>query len=69
VIHSSEHVLKLLRNIKKGDYIQIEGYLIDLVYEKNGNKGNWSSSVSRTDHGDGACEIIYVTNVTWLKVA
>lgn len=69
VIHSSEHVLKLLRNIKKGDYIQIEGYLVDLVYEKNGNKGNWSSSVSRTDHGDGACEIIYVTNVTWLKVA
>jgi hypothetical protein len=23
--------------------------------------------LSRTDHGDGACEVFYVTNLTWLK--
>lgn len=65
-IHSNEHVLKLLRNIKKGDFIRIEGYLVDVYYSKGNAHGTWPTSLSRTDHGDGACEIIYITNIVWL---
>ena len=66
VIHSSDHVLKLIRNIKEGDFIKIEGFLVDVHYSNESSKGYWPTSLSRTDHGDGACEVIYVTNIVWL---
>ena len=66
VIHSNEHILKLIRNIKEGDFIRIEGFLVDVHYTNGTAKGHWPTSLSRTDHGDGACEVIYVTNIVWL---
>ena len=67
MIHADNHVLKLFRNVKEGDYIKIEGYLVYVSYENSRSRGTWNSSLVRNDHGDGACEIIYVENVTWLK--
>lgn len=68
LIPSDKKVKKLINSIKVGDYVRIEGYLVN-VFSKN-SKGayfEWKSSTSRTDTGDGACEVIYVTNVIWLK--
>ena len=62
-IHANNHILKCFRNIKEGDYIKFEGYLVDAYYTSR----SWTTSLVRTDHGDGACEVFYVTNVTWLK--
>ena len=67
LIHSNNKVLKLFRNVKEGDYIKLEGYLVDVFYKNDYEYGTWPTSLSRTDHGDGACEVFYVTNVTWLK--
>lgn len=67
MVHSDETILKYLRNVKEGDYIKVEGYLVYVTMKSNNYVGHWDSSLSRTDHGDGACEIIYVTNITWLK--
>ena len=67
LIHANERVLKLIRNAKEGQYIKIEGYLVYVHFEYG--YGDWNSSLSRTDHGDGSCEIFYVTNITWLKQA
>ncbi len=67
IIHANNRVLKLIRNVKEGQYIKIEGYLVYVHFEYG--YGDWNSSLSRTDHGDGACEIFYVTNITWLKQA
>ena len=67
MIHANNHVLKLLRNVKEGQYIKIEGYLAYVSYKNKYSHGTWNSSLSRTDHGDGACEVVYVTNITWLK--
>jgi hypothetical protein len=39
---------------KPGDVIALRGYLVQV-------DGTWTSSLSRKDSGDGACEIIYVT--------
>ncbi len=51
--------------IRKGDIVEITGYLINLsAVNPEGETYNWNSSVSRTDSGDGACELIYVTGVT-----
>ena len=58
---------QLLRNVKEGDYIKIEGYLVYLYYSNEDGRGEWTSSLTRTDRGDGACEVIYVKNITWLK--
>lgn len=68
MIHADETVLKYLRNVKEGDYIKVEGYLVYVTMKSQNNTVHWDSSLSRTDHGDGACEVIYVTNITWLKL-
>ena len=68
MIHADETVLKCLRNVKEGDYIKVEGFLVYATMRKANYVGHWDSSLSRTDHGDGACEVMYVTNITWLKM-
>lgn len=69
VIPSDKNIAKLIRNIKKDDFVRIDGYLVNVNYNtKNGGYFTWNSSTSRSDSGDGACEIIYVTNVTWLEL-
>lgn len=68
VIPSDENIEKLIKNIKKDDYVKIEGYLVNVRYdEPDGSWFMWSSSTTRDDDGDGACELIYVTGVTWLE--
>ena len=69
LLHSNEDILKALRNVQLNDYIHIEGYLVyvNIYYNNSSSYYVWNSSLSRTDSGDGGCEIIYVTNITWLK--
>lgn len=69
IIPSEERILKCLRNLKEDDFIKLEGYLVDVTYTNiyNSYSANWTTSLSRTDHGDGACEVFYVTNLVWLK--
>ena len=59
LVHSNEEILDELRKIRRNDYVNIEGYLIEAVFPN----GPWRSSLTRTDTGDGACEILYVTKV------
>lgn len=73
--HSNNHLIpfdsnveKLIKKIKKDDYVKVEGYLVNINWKKDdGTYFYWNTSTSRNDDGDGACEVIYVTNVTWLK--
>lgn len=68
LIPSDDKTKKLIKSIKKGDYIRVEGYLVNVhISKSDGSYLYWNTSTSRTDSGDGACEIIYVTNVVWLK--
>lgn len=64
LIPSDKNVEKLIKKIKQNEYVKIEGYLVS-AKEIDG-KFKATSSQSRTDDGNGACELIYVTNVTWL---
>lgn len=58
---------KQIMKIKTGDHIRIKGYLVDVYGSKpDGSYYTWNSSTSREDTGDGACEVIYVTDVYFI---
>jgi hypothetical protein len=59
LVHSNEEILDKLRRIKRNDYVSIEGYLVEAIFPN----GPWRSSLTRTDTGNGACEILYVIKV------
>lgn len=68
---SNNHLIPATKNIrralslsKKGDIVKLDGYLVNVEAGKNGrNEAGWTTSLSRTDTGNGACEIIYVTRL------
>lgn len=70
LIPATDELERQIKSIKEGDYIKLDGYLVD-VYHTVGTNGyfKWNSSISRSDGGDGACEVIYVTNLSWLETA
>ena len=68
LIPSDDKNKKLINKINHGDIIRIEGYLVNIYSKKSdGSYFYWNTSTSRSDSGDGACEVIYVTNVVWLQ--
>ena len=67
LLPSSSTVKDKVKKIRRGDHIRLKGYLVDVDAEKsNGDTYWWHSSTTRTDTGDGACEVMYVTDVEWL---
>lgn len=68
LIPASSEIERSIKSIRKGDYVQIEGYLVDINWKNSsGSTFTWKTSTSRDDTGNGACEVIYVKNVTWLR--
>ncbi|MDX9918326.1 MAG: hypothetical protein RBT15_10010 [Gudongella sp.] len=59
LVHADGEVLKKIKKIRKGTYVILDGYLIEAEFEN----GPWRSSLVRTDTGNGACEIMYVTDI------
>ncbi len=60
LIPSTVEVRNQIFGLKRGDHVRIVGYLVNIYSQY---EGNLFSSESRTDSGNGACEIIYVTKV------
>lgn len=63
IIHSDKNILKKVGGIRKNDHIRLQGYLVQVNFPY----GPWRSSLTRTDSGNGACEIMYVTDVQVLN--
>ena len=64
LIPADEIVLAGLKNVQKYDEIYMEGYLVNIESFKNGRLSMiWNSSLSRSDRGDGACEIMFITKI------
>jgi len=59
LIHRDQAVLNEIKRIGKNDHVRLEGYLVNVNFKDS----PWRTSLSRADTGNGACEIIYVTNV------
>ncbi|WP_422486965.1 hypothetical protein [Gudongella sp. DL1XJH-153] len=56
LIPENDEVKREIKKIDKNDYIRIEGYLVDVHFDS----GDWKTSMTRGDTGNGACEIIFV---------
>ena len=54
---------KTLKSIKKGDLIHLQGSLVNIHLESR----TWKTSRSRTDTGDGACEIFLTEEIKIIK--
>jgi len=57
IIPVTNEIKNKIAQVTKGDIINLQGYLINL---EKPNGGNWKSSISRTDSGNGACELVWV---------
>jgi len=63
-------VAKGLRSVRIGDQVRMTGYLIDYTTYKGGQQlGTRVSSETRTDTGNGACEVLYIESLQVLDSA
>jgi hypothetical protein len=60
MIPANSSIESQLKTVDKGDHIQISGYLVQV---RHPDGYYWRSSTSRTDTGQGACEVILVTGI------
>ena len=63
MVPSTDEISARLREIRRGDLVDIRGFLVEIKYP---NGGTWRSSLSRTDTGNGACELVWVNDLTKL---
>jgi hypothetical protein len=57
MIPANEYIEQTLSEVSEGQVISLKGYLVRVA----ANDGwKWKSSMTRTDTGGGACELIYV---------
>ena len=61
VIPATSRVSGVLNRVRRGDYVRLEGDLVDIA---GPNGFEWRTSLSRTDTGPGACETIWVRAIT-----
>ena len=61
MIPADEDVKRQLEDVRPGQLVHIEGFLVDA---RRADGWHWNTSMTRNDTGGGACELIYVENVT-----
>ena len=63
IIPSSPAIAKEINKVKRGDLVRLKG---DLVEIKDKDLV-WTSSLTPTDTGDGACEVFRVDSIQWIE--
>ena len=61
IIPGTELAIDVLRKVRAGDVVRFSGVLVEASWPDG---ARWRSSVSRTDTGDGACELVWVRAIT-----
>jgi hypothetical protein len=59
-VPANDDVKEKLLRVKKGEIVQLKGYLINVRHEDG---WTWRSSLTRDDTGAGSCELMWVENV------
>ena len=65
LISDDKVIRKKLRKIRVGDQIRIAGWLSS--YKNLNNGGTRGTSITRVDQGNGACETVYVNEISILN--
>jgi hypothetical protein len=58
LIPADQIIEESLKSVQPGEIVVFSGYLVEVRAQDN---WRWKSSLTRTDTGDGACELVYVT--------
>lgn len=58
LIAADKTVLSKIKGAKENDYVWLKGYLVNVNFKDK----PWNTSLTREDTGNGACEIMYVTD-------
>lgn len=61
MIPANSKIRKSLKRLRTGDIVLLNGYLVDVDHESG---WRWRTSMTRTDSGNGACEIVYVESLS-----
>lgn len=61
IIPSSRNLWRAVKTIKEKEKVVLEGFLVRMSGTYDGKTVWWNTSLSRTDSGDGSCELIYLT--------
>lgn len=68
LLPANDEIYRKIRNAQVGDQIHFRGYLSNYkVIDENGQEFVRSTSNTRTDIGEGACETVYVTDFEKIK--
>ena len=67
IIPANEDIEKAVKAVKTGEYVELTGYLVRATCSNPSFR--WTSSLTRTDDGAGACEVFLVEDVKWLEEA
>ncbi len=65
IIPATDKIMDELDDLIVGEIIYLKGYLVSAMHPKDGWR--WKSSLSRTDTGGGACEVVYVEKLLRIK--
>jgi hypothetical protein len=63
IIPATDNVMNGLYKLQVGQLVALDGYLVRVDAKYNGKSYWWQSSLTREDSGDGACEVMYVTQI------
>jgi hypothetical protein len=61
LIPASDSVNKVIDKVREGEIIELSGSLVNVISNEDGWR--WQSSLTRSDTGTGACELIWVENL------
>lgn len=64
IIPATENLRLAIMLIRAKESVILEGYLVYIQGSYKGKSCWWRSSLTRTDSGNGSCEVFYVTRVT-----
>lgn len=60
LIPADDGVRDAIERVRPGQVIHLEGFLVDA---RRPDGWHWNTSMTRTDTGDGACELVYVEDL------
>jgi hypothetical protein len=63
IIPANKNIHRAIKTIKKKDGVVLEGFLVNIKGTYKGQTVMWNTSLSRSDTGDGSCELFYVSKV------